>query len=163
MFEGHMGCLFHLIRCWTRCCVVNSYLTISFVPHLPSVQRVWACVCVCVCVERKWRLLMAANEAAVSTKPVPAAGGEDSSESDGETEPAKSFHRRFSTNKNIKSSVTCPTCVKNLLYSHCFHSIFLVHLPRIFTKFLNKRVRVQRVLTARHLPVYCPSPSAVDS
>ncbi|XP_059351817.1 diacylglycerol kinase delta-like isoform X2 [Daphnia carinata] len=47
---------------------------------------------------------MAANEAAISTKPVSAAG-DDSSESDGETEPAKSFHRRFSTNKNIKSSV----------------------------------------------------------
>ncbi|XP_049947196.1 diacylglycerol kinase eta-like [Schistocerca serialis cubense] len=30
--------------------------------------------------------------------------GEESSESDGETEPAKSFHRRLSTNKEIKSS-----------------------------------------------------------
>lgn len=29
----------------------------------------------------------------------------DSSESDGETEPAKSFHRRISTNKEIKCSV----------------------------------------------------------
>ncbi len=48
---------------------------------------------------------MAANEAAISTKPVSAVG-DDSSESDGETEPAKSFHRRFSTNKNIKSSVS---------------------------------------------------------
>lgn len=32
-------------------------------------------------------------------------GGEDSSESDGETEPAKSFHRRLSTNREIKCSV----------------------------------------------------------
>lgn len=32
-------------------------------------------------------------------------GGEDSSESDGETEPAKSFHRRLSTNRDINSSV----------------------------------------------------------
>lgn len=32
-------------------------------------------------------------------------GGEDSSESDGETEPAKSFHRRLSTNREIKRSV----------------------------------------------------------
>lgn len=31
--------------------------------------------------------------------------GEDSSESDGETEPAKSFHRRLSTNREIKRSV----------------------------------------------------------
>lgn len=30
----------------------------------------------------------------------------DSSESDGETEPAESFHRRISTNKEIKSSVS---------------------------------------------------------
>ena len=30
----------------------------------------------------------------------------DSSESDGETEPAKSFHRRISTNKEIKCSVS---------------------------------------------------------
>ena len=46
---------------------------------------------------------MATNETAVSVKTC--AAGEDSSESEGETEPAKSFHRRFSTNKNIKSSV----------------------------------------------------------
>jgi hypothetical protein len=50
---------------------------------------------------------MAANETTISTKPVSAVG-DDSSESDGETEPAKSFHRRFSTNKNIKSSVNKP-------------------------------------------------------
>lgn len=31
----------------------------------------------------------------------------DSSESDGETEPAKSFHRRISTNKEIKCAVSC--------------------------------------------------------
>ena len=31
--------------------------------------------------------------------------GEESSESDGETEPAKSFHRRLSTNREIKCSV----------------------------------------------------------
>lgn len=37
-------------------------------------------------------------------------GGEDSSESDGETEPAKSFHRRLSTNRDIKCSV-CPLAV----------------------------------------------------
>lgn len=30
---------------------------------------------------------------------------EDSSESEGETEPAKSFHRRLSTNRDIKCSV----------------------------------------------------------
>jgi hypothetical protein len=32
--------------------------------------------------------------------------GEDSSESDGETEPAKSFHRRLSTNREIKCAVS---------------------------------------------------------
>ncbi|KAJ9585835.1 hypothetical protein L9F63_020537 [Diploptera punctata] len=32
--------------------------------------------------------------------------GEESSESDGETEPAKSFHRRLSTNREIKCSVS---------------------------------------------------------
>lgn len=32
-------------------------------------------------------------------------GGDESSESDGETEPAKSFHRRLSTNREINSSV----------------------------------------------------------
>lgn len=31
--------------------------------------------------------------------------GEESSESEGETEPAKSFHRRLSTNHEIKCSV----------------------------------------------------------
>lgn len=30
----------------------------------------------------------------------------DSSESDGETEPARSFHRRISTNKEIKCAVS---------------------------------------------------------
>lgn len=38
-------------------------------------------------------------------------GGEDSSESDGETEPAKSFHRRLSTNREINSSVCEDVCV----------------------------------------------------
>lgn len=33
-------------------------------------------------------------------------GQDDSSESDGETEPARAFHRRISTNKEIKSSVS---------------------------------------------------------
>nr|XP_008191096.1 PREDICTED: diacylglycerol kinase eta [Tribolium castaneum] len=33
-------------------------------------------------------------------------GGEESSESDGETEPAKSFHRRLSTNRDIKCSAS---------------------------------------------------------
>jgi hypothetical protein len=32
--------------------------------------------------------------------------GEESSESDGETEPAKSFHRRISTNREIKCAVS---------------------------------------------------------
>ncbi|PSN33987.1 hypothetical protein C0J52_22493 [Blattella germanica] len=32
--------------------------------------------------------------------------GEESSESDGETEPAKSFHRRLSTNREIKCAVS---------------------------------------------------------
>jgi hypothetical protein len=32
--------------------------------------------------------------------------GADSSESDGETEPAKSFHRRLSTNREIKCAVS---------------------------------------------------------
>lgn len=31
--------------------------------------------------------------------------GDESSESEGETEPAKSFHRRLSTNRDIKCSV----------------------------------------------------------
>lgn len=35
----------------------------------------------------------------------PSPTGEESSESDGETEPAKSFHRRLSTNREINSSV----------------------------------------------------------
>lgn len=35
----------------------------------------------------------------------PSPTGEDSSESDGETEPAKSFHRRLSTSREINSSV----------------------------------------------------------
>ncbi|XP_049822448.1 diacylglycerol kinase eta-like [Aethina tumida] len=34
------------------------------------------------------------------------AGGDDSSESDGETEPARSFHRRLSTNRDIKCSAS---------------------------------------------------------
>ena len=34
----------------------------------------------------------------------------ESSESDGETEPAKSFHRRISTNKEIKCSVSKTSC-----------------------------------------------------
>lgn len=73
---------------------------------------------------------MASNEGAVSTKPASSAahagGADDSSESEGETEPAKSFHRRFSTNKNIKSSASlsfpffyhhlpaerCPRCLQ---------------------------------------------------
>lgn len=74
---------------------------------------------------------MAGNEAVVSTKSAPSAG-EDSSESDGETEPAKSFHRRFSTNKNIKSSV-CNIILYSLLnpphslltfYRQCFYGTF---------------------------------------
>lgn len=48
---------------------------------------------------------MATNEALASNK-ISSAAGDESSESDGETEPAKSFHRCFSTNKNIKSSVS---------------------------------------------------------
>ena len=39
---------------------------------------------------------------AATTAPSP---GEDSSDSDGETEPARSFHRKISTNKDIKCSV----------------------------------------------------------
>lgn len=34
---------------------------------------------------------------------------EDSSDSDGETEPARIFHRRISTNKEIKTTVSMPT------------------------------------------------------
>ena len=49
-------------------------------------------------------MAVATNEATVSAK-ISSGTGDESSESDGETEPAKSFHRRFSTNKNIKSSV----------------------------------------------------------
>ena len=45
---------------------------------------------------------MATNDVVLANK---TSTGDDSSESDGETEPAKSFHRCFSTNKNIKSSV----------------------------------------------------------
>lgn len=39
--------------------------------------------------------------------------GEESSESDGETEPAKSFHRRLSTNREIKCAVSfvCRICI----------------------------------------------------
>ncbi len=35
-----------------------------------------------------------------------ATGGDEDSESECETEPAKSFHRRISTNKEIKTSVS---------------------------------------------------------
>lgn len=37
-------------------------------------------------------------------------GGEESSESEGETEPAKSFHRRISTNREIKCAVGGLAC-----------------------------------------------------
>jgi hypothetical protein len=40
--------------------------------------------------------------------------GEESSESDGETEPAKSFHRRISTNREIK-------CAVSFVYTICIH------------------------------------------
>lgn len=40
-----------------------------------------------------------------------ATGCEESSDSDGETEPAKSFHRRLSTNREINNSVC--VCVRN--------------------------------------------------
>lgn len=43
--------------------------------------------------------------------------GEDSSESDGETEPAKSFHRRLSTNREIKCAVSfaCRVYIDHIL------------------------------------------------
>lgn len=40
------------------------------------------------------------------------AAGEESSESDGETEPAKSFHRRLSTNREIN----CSVCLCEILF-----------------------------------------------
>lgn len=48
-------------------------------------------------------------------------GAEDSSESDGETEPAKSFHRRLSTNREIKCSVClmCEILPKSSFLSIC--------------------------------------------
>lgn len=53
--------------------------------------------------------MAAASEAAESSSAV--SGGitplhEDSSDSDGDLEPAKSFHRRISTNRNIKTTVS---------------------------------------------------------
>lgn len=42
---------------------------------------------------------------------------EDSSDSDGETEPAKNFLRRISTNKEIKTSV-CIVIMKNKTRFH---------------------------------------------
>lgn len=36
-----------------------------------------------------------------------AQNGEDSSESENETEPVKSFHRKLSTNRDIKTAVSC--------------------------------------------------------
>lgn len=74
---------------------------------------------------------MAGNEAVVSTKSAPSAG-EDSSESDGETEPAKSFHRRFSTNKNIKSSVC-----NIILLSSLSSSVFLPFIDSAFMAHFN--------------------------
>ena len=41
--------------------------------------------------------------------------GEESSESDGETEPAKSFHRRLSTNREIKCSVSCNSIILSIM------------------------------------------------
>ncbi|KAH0808781.1 hypothetical protein GEV33_014010 [Tenebrio molitor] len=50
-------------------------------------------------------------------------GGEDSSESDGETEPAKSFHRRLSTNRDIKCSVGVVLRVKARSFrAHASHA-----------------------------------------
>lgn len=48
-----------------------------------------------------------------STSPV----GDDSSESEGETEPAKSFHRRLSTNHEIKCSVCLCEIAWKLVFS----------------------------------------------
>lgn len=45
------------------------------------------------------------------------AAGEESSESDGETEPAKSFHRRLSTNREIN----CSVCLCEILFKKLVH------------------------------------------
>ncbi|CAH0557041.1 unnamed protein product [Brassicogethes aeneus] len=49
---------------------------------------------------------MASGEKSVKNLGGNSPGGEESSESDGETEPAKSFHRRLSTNRDIKCSAS---------------------------------------------------------
>ena len=48
---------------------------------------------------------MASNSKRVKGATTTSEACDESSESDGETEPAKSFHRRLSTNKEIKCSV----------------------------------------------------------
>lgn len=48
---------------------------------------------------------MASDSKSVKNLGGPSPTGEESSESDGETEPAKSFHRRLSTNREINNSV----------------------------------------------------------
>lgn len=58
---------------------------------------------------------------------------EDSSESDGETEPAKSFHRRLSTNRDIKCSV-CPKPASSvfLLLFFFINSLFCIYFIQIY-------------------------------
>ena len=81
---------------------------------------------------------MAATETSVtsdSTSGVSTSGKCDytegeSSESDGETEPAKSFHRRISTNKEIKGTVSNLSIFHSLIQLIVF---FYVWLKLIFS------------------------------
>lgn len=49
------------------------------------------------------------------------ASHEDSSDSDGETEPAKCFHKRLSTNKQITTAVSRAFNFLVISYDHAFY------------------------------------------
>jgi hypothetical protein len=64
--------------------------------------------------------------------------GEDSSESDGEGEPAKSFHRRLSTSRQIKCAVSfvCSICI-----DHYLAGSMLLGAKEAWSLFTHIRVR----------------------
>lgn len=60
---------------------------------------------------------------ATAKKVVDYTGQDESSDSDGETEPARIFHRRISTNKDIKTSVSSEAvCLVEYVYTGCYVS-----------------------------------------
>lgn len=64
--------------------------------------------------------------------------GEESSESDGETEPAKSFHRRLSTNREIKRTVSF-AC--RIYIDHILAGSVVVGAKEAWSLFTCNRVR----------------------